>query len=123
MGKALSLRDIQKSTPIGVLFLLYNGGYPINFDRQQNATPDEDIVLTRCLLYIAAMQAVNFLDSSKKNYIYDLDVEAQVKLLKKWLVYKKELGQKIDITEEMIPKIVESVSYSQGLRTETIWQD
>ncbi len=68
-----------------------NGGYPINFDRKGNATPDDDIVLTRCLLYIGLMQAAELLEKDNAQPgIYSLDVESQRQTLHAWIQNKHD---------------------------------
>jgi hypothetical protein len=67
-------------------FTILNGGYPLNFDRINDSTPDDEIVLTRCLLYIGMMQAGLLLrdNNNPKPGFYNLDPIAQHKLLSKW---------------------------------------
>lgn len=69
-------------------FKILNGGYPINFNRKANATPDNEIVLTRCLLYIGMMQAKQILEAKDdtKSDFYNLETNSQEKLLRKWFV-------------------------------------
>lgn len=100
-----------------------NGGYPINFDRQKDSTPDEDIVLTRCLMYIGAMQAVELINQGyTKQTIFNLDKIAQAKLLDKWIDYKQELDQAISIGKDDIEKIVNFTSMD-GEEMATVWVD
>ncbi len=95
-------------------FKILNGGYPINFNRTHNATPDNEIVLTRCLLYIGMMQAVEIIkNQNHKVGFYNLDTIAQTKLLHKWFtdfpVESKdfELDQELDnIDKGKIPEFI-----------------
>jgi len=101
-----------------------NGGYPINFDREGNATSDEDIVLTRCLLYIGAMQAAKLLSSmSKESGIYNLDGKSQEMLLTKWIEEKVEAGKDIDIARQDIEEIINFGSLEEGRNMPSIWKD
>src|SRR3989344_1337354 len=101
-----------------------NGGYPINFDREGNATSDEDIVLTRCLLYIGAMQAAKLLSSmSKESGMYNLDVKSQEMLLTKWIEEKVEAGKDIDIARQDIEEIINFGSLEEGRNMPSIWKD
>ena len=102
-------------------FGILNGGYPINFDRVKDATPDEDIVLTRCLMYVGAMQAVALLESgSHENKIYALDTVAQKKILERW-IQEKSLTKNSPVTlEEVDPIVAQNTSaFETG---PTVWQ-
>lgn len=95
-------RDVQVHDTLKIRVL--NGGYPINFDREKNATASEDIVLTRCLMYIGAMQAVNMLASGKRDSnIYYLDTISQQKMLERW---SKEKGEHSPVASNEIEGIV-----------------
>ena len=101
---------------------ILNGGYPINFDRQGNATPDEDIVLTRCLLYIGAMQAVKLIEQdNKESGIYALDQDAQAKTLTRWILEKTATSNSSTITEQDVSKIVDTSSPKNDERPLAIW--
>lgn len=112
--------DIHEKMSVDIL----NGGYPINFDREKDTTPDEDIVLTRCLMYIGAMQAIELIDeNSKEMNIFGLDKISQIKLLEKWIVYKKELGQEPLVTKEEVKEIVNFTSLKDCKEMKTVWKD
>jgi len=103
---------------------ILNGGYPINFDRTKDTTPDEDIVLTRCLLYIGAMQAAYLLSIHEQNSgIYDLDKISQRHLLEHWLEYKKELLQTHHVKTEDVSKIVHYSTLENAKNTPSVWED
>ncbi|KND50069.1 MAG: Adenosylhomocysteinase [Parcubacteria bacterium C7867-008] len=103
---------------------ILNGGYPINFDRIKDSTPDEDIVLTRCLLYIGAMQAAHLLSIGEQTPgIYDLDKMSQKHLLERWVEYKKELAQMHHVKEEHMVSIVAHSSLQNAKETPTVWED
>jgi hypothetical protein len=105
-------------------FKILNGGYPINFDRIKDSTPDEDIVLTRCLLYIGAMQAAYLLSIGEHNSgIYNLDKLSETHLLKRWIEYKKEIGQECHITNKDIADIVSYNSLKVGNDTPSVWEE
>jgi hypothetical protein len=101
-----------------------NGGYPVNFDREKDSTPDEDIVITRCLLYIGAMQAAELLAQGiTEQSIYNLDKVSQKKLLERWIDNKQSAGQSTHITKSDIDSIVEFKSVEVGKDMPSIWQD
>lgn len=90
-------------------FYILNGGFPFNFDREGNASPTQDIVLTRALLYAGIMQAAEALENNQKNDTYMLDKKVQRKLLQAWINYKQEIGETI---KEEFKNIEEIVSFS-----------
>lgn len=95
----------------GLHFELINGGYPINFNRVYDSTPDEDIVLTRCLMYIAAMQALELVNNGRTDsVIIQLDKKSQSKLLEKWFADRIDLVRPSD---EEFNKII-NYSYSSN---------
>jgi hypothetical protein len=103
---------------------ILNGGYPINFDRVKDSTPDEDIILTRCLLYIGAMQAVYLLSTHEQaGKLYDLDKTSQRHLLDQWIKYKKEIGQTHHVEEKDIAGIIAYSSLQNAKQTPTVWED
>lgn len=105
-------------------FDILNGGYPINFDRQRDATPSEDIVLTRCLMYAGAMQSARLIENGvQEGVIYNLDVITQQKLLEEWIKYKKRLGHNPNIKEKEIDSIVEHSSIEEFKNLESVWED
>lgn len=117
-----STREIQVHEHFTVEML--NGGYPINFDREKDATPSEDIVLTRALMYIGAMQAVALIEEGvEEGGIYELDRLSQKKLLEKWIKYKEDLSQRPVIQQKEIEGIVDSSSSAQGKNMPTIWEE
>ncbi|CAN5728951.1 hypothetical protein BH11PAT2_BH11PAT2_06820 [soil metagenome] len=104
-------------------FKILNGGYPINFDRIKDSTPDEDIVLTRCLLYIGAMQAAYLLTTgSMDSRIYNLDKVSQAHLLEQWIEYKKELRQNCHLRRKDVVTIVSYSSLKTARETPTVWE-
>lgn len=112
--------DVHEAMTVDIL----NGGYPINFDREKDTTPDEDIVLTRCLMYIGAMQALLLIDGDyKESDIFDLDKTSQIRLLEKWIDYKKGLGQNPGVVKEEVQGIINFSSLRGGKEMETVWED
>ncbi|MDB4992218.1 MAG: Adenosylhomocysteinase [Parcubacteria group bacterium] len=108
----------------GLNLKILNGGYPINFDRTVDSTPDEDIVLTRCLLYIGAMQAAYLLSIHEQTPgIYELDPLSQTRLLHEWLVYKKKLHQVAPLCEKDVDRIVSYRILADAKSTPTVWED
>lgn len=101
-----------------------NGGYPINFDRIKDATPDDDIVLTRCLMYIGAMQALELIDDGvREPAVYNLDTFSQKKLLERWISVKNGSGNGTHFTIGDVDEIVASSSYVGGKDMPSVWMD
>ena len=111
---------LHKNLEIEIL----NGGFPLNFDREKNATPDEDIVLTWCLMYVGVMQAVKLIESDqRKNGIYNLDRISQKKVLERWVEEKNKTKDSSSIAEREIDQIVSSNLLESGLDSETVWSE
>ena len=107
----------------GLTLNILNVGYPINFDRKANATPDEDIVLTRCLLYIGIMQCASLLrEGEVEGGIYNLDPVAQRETLSKWIQDKMVMSQNPGVTQSDIDKIISSSSFQDGRDTLSVWE-
>lgn len=103
---------------------ILNGGYPINFDREHDATPDDDIVLTRCLMYVGAMQALELLEKGiQETAVYNLDRLSQEKLLERWIEDKNKSDHKTHITKDMIKTIVSTTSFKGAKDMPSIWVD
>jgi hypothetical protein len=100
---------------------ILNGGYPINFDRIKDSTPDEDIVLTRCMLYIAAMQAAALF--GKESGIYNLDRTSQQHMLERWIQDKHAAGHDPTIRETDIEGIVSYSSLKNAKYMPSVWRD
>ncbi len=101
---------------------ILNGGYPINFDRKGNATPDDDIVLTRCLLYIGLMQAAELLEKDNAQPgIYSLDIESQRQTLHTWIQNKHNHQQSTHIQEKDVESIVTFPSAESQISMPSIW--
>jgi len=103
---------------------ILNGGYPINFDRTQNATPSEDIVLTRCLMYIGAMQAAQLIfENIQMPGIYNLDHVSQKKLLEQWIKDKTNAGKPPRITQLNLAEIIGFNPLIEGKDMPSVWQE
>lgn len=120
------------SDPFGTIHLslrndlsitILNGGYPINFDRQKDTTPDQDIVLTRCLMYMGAIQGLHLLNAKEAplNGIYRLDTIAQEQLLTRWIEIKEILGEHSEVQKESIPTIAQFEAYPNAKHMKSIW--
>ena len=102
---------------------ILNGGYPINFDREKDATPDEDIVLTRCLMYIGAMQAAALLqEGNLKSELYKLDKLSQRQTLERWIAEKNKSGSPIPIICQDVQTITEFTSLKNGKEMLSVWR-
>jgi S-adenosylhomocysteine hydrolase len=99
---------------------IMNGGFPINFDRKGDATPSEDIVLTRSLMYIGAMQAAKLFGS--KPAIYNVDKISQKNLLEKWIEDKEATHQSVSLTKEDVGSIVEFSGLENAKDMPSVWQ-
>lgn len=103
---------------------ILNGGYPINFDREKDATPDADIVLTRSLMYVGAMQAVRMVEGTKmKGGLYPLDVLSQEKILTRWIEDKLASGAKPSITTNDISSIIGPLHKNGHSTSAPLWID
>lgn len=117
-----STRSVQVHQDLTINVL--NGGYPLNFDRQRDATPSADIVLTRCLMYIGAMQAVNLLESGEhQSHIYALDVKSQKKTLERWIQEKNASENPAPINIEAIDRIVGTTAQPKESPATYVWKD
>lgn len=71
----------------GLIFSIYNAGYPINFDRTQEWESALDMQLTRSLLYLGIWQSVFMGNTSR---IQDLDIQKQKETLEEWFTLIKD---------------------------------
>jgi len=105
-------------------FEILNGGYPLNFDRESNAVPDEDIALTWCLMYTGAMQAVSLIENKQhKGQIYNLDRISQKRILEKWSEEKEKNSQPLPFDRSKIQSIVNFSDQKSREDLPTVWQD
>jgi hypothetical protein len=103
---------------------IINGGYPINFDRIKDSTPDDDIVLTRCLMYIGAMQALERIDNGVlESAVYNIDTVSQKRTLERWITEKNTSGHGTHFAFNEVDEIVASSSYIGGKDMPTVWMD
>ena len=103
---------------------ILNGGFPLNFDRQNNATKDEDIVLTWCLMYVGAMQAVKLIEDRKQEgKIYALDRVSQRQILNRWIDDKKAAGAVPPVDKNDVEKIVSYTTKENDPEMPTVWQE
>jgi hypothetical protein len=65
--------------------IIFNGGFPINFDRQTEWERETEISLTRALVLLGILQALCVRKFSDTNRIEKLAIKAQRKLVCKWL--------------------------------------
>ncbi len=109
---------------VGLQCMILNGGYPINFDREDESEPPEDIALTRCLLYVGLMQAAMLLgqEPSAQNF-YALDNTAQRKILGEWLRRKDECDEPVKTSLRNIASVVDGAGLEVMKETPSIWQD
>jgi hypothetical protein len=103
---------------------ILNGGYPVNFDREKDSTPNDDIVLTRCLMYIGAMQALELIKKgAAESAVYNLDKIAQAKTLAHWIDDKNKTENKTHFSKDDIERIVNFTSLKGGKDMPSVWQD
>lgn len=82
----------------GLTIDILNGGYPINFDREQEWEAAEDMQVTRCLMYAAFMQATKLTAEDKG--VHELDAQIQKDIVALWreekhgAVMEKKQGKK-----------------------------
>lgn len=112
--------QVHETLTIDVL----NGGYPINFDRLKDATPSEDIVLTRCLMYIGIMQAIQLISSDvQTSDIYTLDPMAQKKVLEQWIIDKNKQGNPPNIPDSDVEKLIQYTTPQEEKNMVSIWNN
>ena len=106
----------------GLTIDILNGGYPVNFDRTKNATPDNDIVLTYSLMYLATMQAVELLSTNQvEGKMYNLERTSQKHLLEKWVELKVKAGEPVDLTPEKQAEIIQYSTIENGEEAPNVW--
>ncbi|MFA6042711.1 MAG: hypothetical protein WCV85_05265 [Patescibacteria group bacterium] len=108
----------------GFTLTVLNGGYPFNFDREKDATPSEDIVLTRSLMYIAAMQAVALIaNGNGEGKIYAVDQVSQKHLLGQWLKEKASSKNPAPITAKDTNQIISYTGSPNIAATPSVWEE
>ena len=101
---------------------ILNGGFPVNFDREKEWEPADDIVLTRCLLYIGIMQVARMLiDENISKGIYALDYISQEKMLLHWLEDKKINKKEIRSEYTDVKRIIETNFLQSAKTMPTVW--
>lgn len=103
-------------------FELLNGGFPFNFDRLGNASHEEDIVLTRALLYAGMMQAREIINDRNNGGLYDMDIETQRHLLEAWLVSKDDAGQEVKNEFRDIESVVNATFLTDSRKAPAVWK-
>lgn len=73
--------------------LILNGGFPINFDRVREWENEEEIILTRALIFAAVLQALTLPTQAVGTTRVRLDPQCQKLLVEAWL---KSLGLRAD---------------------------
>ena len=68
---------------------ILNGGYPINFDREQEWESAEDMQVTRSLMYAGFMQAIQL--PQEQHTIHELDTRIQKEIIMLWRDEKKSI--------------------------------
>jgi S-adenosylhomocysteine hydrolase len=106
----------------GLEFEILNGGFPFNFDRQGNVVHEEDIVLTRALLYAGMMQARDTLDTHVPGGLYDMDIETQRHLLTAWLKQKAKNNEVVKEEFRDIESVINSTFLSASNKTASVWK-
>jgi S-adenosylhomocysteine hydrolase len=117
------LGDIKVKVREDLEFEILNGGFPFNFDRKGNASYEEDIVLTRCLLYAGMMQAREALEKKLIGGLYNLDTTSQSKILSAWLSEKVKANDSVREIFKNIDNIVHSNIFENPVPMKSIWKD
>ena len=86
----------------GLTMDILNGGYPINFDREQEWESAEDMQVTRSLMYAGFMQATKL--PSERHTIHELDKEIQKEIVSLWQEEKRILKNGPPKKRKTIPK-------------------
>lgn len=103
-------------------FKILNGGFPFNFDRLGNAAHEEDIVLTRALLYAGMMQARDIVDGHASGGLYDLDIDTQRYLLEAWLSEKESAGMKVKEEFKDVESVINATFLVDAKKTSSVWK-
>jgi hypothetical protein len=103
-------------------FEILNGGFPFNFDRLGNAAHEEDIVLTRALLYAGMMQARDIVDGHASGGLYDLDIDTQRYLLEAWLSEKESAGMKVKEEFKDVESVINATFLVDAKKTSSVWR-
>jgi hypothetical protein len=80
--------QIRFITDKGATIRILKGGFPINFDHSGESVPPRDIQLTRALVLISIVQAIQFFNKKtllNKTGIYALDAKTQQFVANEWL--------------------------------------
>ena len=81
-------------------YYIYNGGFPINFDRQQEWETSAEISLTRALVLIGVLQALHVPFNHDPTIVEKLALLAQKQLVKKWLLCRGVKSKEYSVSEE-----------------------
>jgi hypothetical protein len=79
---------VVKTRPKGGKLRVFNGGFPINFDRKKEWESPKEISITRALILGAILQALSLIgntSSVRTNVIVKLDVHLQMAITRMWL--------------------------------------
>lgn len=100
-------------------FRLLNGGFPINFDRQREWEPFEDIALTRVLVLAAVVQGIcTDLASTPIDYI-QLDAYVQRKVTQGWMSLCNKTARSFFLEESSLRDVKWWIKASEGVEPDT----
>jgi hypothetical protein len=80
--------------------VIYNGGFPVNFDRQQEWERETDIALTRALVLLGVAQALCVPKLKIHAVIERLAIRSQRKLVESWLRLNQNHCSDYEISED-----------------------
>lgn len=81
---------------------VYNGGFPINFDRHKEWETAEEISLTRALLLAGIVQSINIVD---KPVVAKLHTGMQQAIVMHWLKINKFSCSNFDVSDDQLQEI------------------
>jgi hypothetical protein len=92
--------DLKMRTALPLPHVIYNGGFPINFDRQVEWERENEICLTRALVLQGILQALCVKRIHNPNRIEKLAAVAQRELVRTWLEMNKQDCNDYEISEK-----------------------
>ena len=81
----------------GAVFHIYNGGFPINFDRKKEWEPFLDISITRSFLLLAVIQSLCVARFPNPKVVEKLALRGQWSVVLKWLEARGETSEHYDV--------------------------
>lgn len=85
--------------------VVLNGGYPINFDRKIEWESDDEIALTRAIVFLGVLMSMSSSFSGHGNSVIKLHPETQMNMVEKWLDLNNKNSFDYDVSEKSMNDI------------------